>query len=229
MNQNKVRSMEQWSTGRIFRTTALAALVTLSTASRLLAQNEPVVTHRAVISTTEGNINIELYGNDAPKTVENFMGLVNKGFYRGLRFHRVVKGFVIQTGDPSSKDTTKKLTWGRGGTSIYNGRPFADELSPNAPSYKRGYLEGTLAMANRGPNTNTSQFFIILGNNVKLPKLYTIFGRVTVGDTTDHSLDVVHTIERGPLADVKTGLPVAPIVIVDIKEVALPQPEPKKE
>lgn len=173
------------------------------------AQSEPVVTHTAVITTTQGDIKLELYGNDAPKTVENFVGLAKKGAYRGIRFHRVVPKFVIQTGDPKSRDTTLKSQWGKGGESIY-GKTFEDELNPNAPSYRRGYVEGTLAMANRGPNTNTSQFFIVLNNDVKLQKLYTIFGKVTEG------MDVVKMIERSELLDSKAGLPVTPTIVLDV-------------
>ena len=184
-------------------------------ASGAFAQSEPTVTHRAVIKTTAGDINLELYGNDAPKAVANFVGLADKGFYRGLRFHRVVPNFVIQTGDPNSIDTTKRDSWGVGGQSIY-GKPFEDELNPNAPSYKRGYVEGTLAMANRGPNTNTSQFFIVLGNNAKLQQLYTIFGKVVTADTSDKSMAVVHTIERGALSNPKRGLPITPVMITDV-------------
>jgi cyclophilin family peptidyl-prolyl cis-trans isomerase len=184
-------------------------------AAAAFAQSEPTVTHRAVIKTTAGDINIELYGNDAPKAVENFVALANKGFYRGLRFHRVVPNFVIQTGDPNSIDTTKRDSWGRGGQSIF-GKPFEDELNPNAPSYKRGYVEGTLAMANRGPNTNTSQFFIVLNNNAKLQQLYTIFGKVVTTDTSDKSMAVVHTIERAALSDPRRGLPITPVMITDI-------------
>jgi cyclophilin family peptidyl-prolyl cis-trans isomerase len=127
-----------------------------------------------------GTFEIELYGNDAPKTVENFVGLAQKKYFDGQRFHRVSKNFVIQAGDDKSKDPKKKAEWGTGGKSIW-GKEFADELNPNAPSYKAGYLKGVLAMANRGPNTNTSQFFIILRDAPSLPKNYTIFGKVVKG------------------------------------------------
>jgi cyclophilin family peptidyl-prolyl cis-trans isomerase len=180
---------------------------------RAAAQNapdQPIVTDTVVLTTTMGDIRIELYGKDAPKTVANFVGLVNKGFYNGIAFHRIVPGFVIQAGDPASRDTNSRSRWGRGGESIYGGE-FEDELNPNTPSYRAGYLEGTLAMANRGPNTNTSQFFIMLTDNSKmkhpLPKSYTIFGRVVGG------LDIVHRIEAGELVG-KQGLPKQPVVIM---------------
>ena len=127
---------------------------------------------RATIETSMGNITIELYPDDAPKTAANFIGLAKKGYYDGVIFHRVVSGFVIQGGDPTGT--------GSGGDSIYGGE-FEDEFNPNTESYQRGYLKGTVAMANRGPDTNSSQFFIMLEDK-SLPKLYTIFGKVIEGD-----------------------------------------------
>lgn len=126
----------------------------------------------AVIHTIKGDISLMLYPQDAPKTVTNFATLAKNGYYNNLTFHRVEPGFVIQGGDPNGNGT--------GGVSIY-GTTFADELNPNTPSYKAGYQEGVLAMANRGPNTNGSQFFIMLADNPNLPKNYTIFGKVTSG------------------------------------------------
>lgn len=118
-----------------------------------------------------GKFQVELYPKDAPKTVENFLRLVNSNFYNCLTFHRVSKGFVIQGGDPKGDGT--------GGISAFGGE-FADELNPETPSYKEGYKHGVLAMANRGPNTNSSQFFILL-SNYPLDHKYTIFGKVTSG------------------------------------------------
>ena len=139
----------------------------------------PVVTHIAVISTDSGDVEIELFGKDAPKTVRNFVELARKGYYEGLAFHRVIPGFVAQTGDPNSKDSTKRAIWGQGGESIY-GDTFDDELDPTTPSARLGYREGIVAMANRGPNTNSSQFFIVLSDAgaAQLEFKYTVFGRV---------------------------------------------------
>lgn len=134
------------------------------------------------IHTAKGDIVLDLYPNDAPKTVQNFSTLAKKGYYNGLTFHRVEPGFVIQGGDPNGNGT--------GGYSIF-GATFEDELNPNTESYKAGYLEGVLAMANRGPNTNGSQFFIMLADNTSLPKNYTIFGKVKEG------MDVVKQIVKG--------------------------------
>lgn len=136
----------------------------------------------AAIHTAKGDIDIQLYTQDAPKTVTNFATLAKKGYYDGLTFHRVEPGFVIQGGDPNGDGT--------GGRSIY-GDTFPDELNPNTPSYKAGYVEGVVAMANRGPNTNGSQFFIMLADNTSLAKNYTIFGKVTSG------MDVVQKIAVG--------------------------------
>ncbi|HYF05659.1 MAG TPA: peptidylprolyl isomerase [Patescibacteria group bacterium] len=117
-----------------------------------------------------GKIKIELFPKDAPKTVENFMRLINAGYYDCLTFHRIAKGFVIQGGDPVGN--------GSGGISAF-GPTFEDELNPETESYKTGYVKGVLAMANRGPNTNGSQFFIMIGDNPQLPHNYTIFGKVS--------------------------------------------------
>ena len=142
-----------------------------------------------LIETTKGNIELELFESDAPKTVANFAGLAEQGYFNGIIFHRISKGFVIQGGDSTGT--------GRGGKSIY-GKEFEDELNPSAPSYKEGYKRGTVAMANRGPNTNTSQFFIML-NDIPMPKNYTIFGKVTKGMDIVDSIAAVEIIpQMGP-------------------------------
>ena len=127
------------------------------------------------IITNKGTIVFDTYDADAPNTVNNFITLTNKGFYNGLTFHRVIEGFMIQGGDPTGT--------GSGGP----GYTFADELNSTTPSYQLGYVPGTVAMANSGPNTNGSQFFIMQGN-VPLPHSYTIFGHVVSG------MDVVNAI-----------------------------------
>ncbi len=124
--------------------------------------------HTVTIETNKGTIVIETYDSDAPKTVENFVSLANKGFYDGVIFHRVIPNFMIQGGDPTGT--------GMGGP----GYKFADELNPSTESYKIGYVRGTVAMANAGPNTNGSQFFI-MHKDTPLPNAYTIFGRVVKG------------------------------------------------
>jgi cyclophilin family peptidyl-prolyl cis-trans isomerase len=142
------------------------------------------------IETTKGNLELELFQSDAPKTVANFVQLAEKGYYDGVTFHRVAKNFVIQGGDPTGT--------GAGGQSIY-GRLFEDELDPSTESYQEGYRRGTVAMANRGPNTNTSQFFILLHDAPWLPKNYTIFGRVIKGMDVVDSIAAVEIVpQMGP-------------------------------
>ena len=125
----------------------------------------------AVIQTNKGTIHFELLEQDAPKTTENFRLLAEQGYYDGIIFHRVIKGFMIQGGDPTGT--------GRGGQSAWGGK-FGDEINPSTEVYRRGYKAGTVAMANAGPNTNGSQFFI-MHVDYPLPPSYTIFGRVTDG------------------------------------------------
>lgn len=137
---------------------------------------------QAVIQTNNGTIRFELLEADAPKTTENFITLAGKNYYDGIIFHRVIKGFMIQGGDPTGT--------GRGGQSAWGGR-FDDEINQTSDLYKTGYQPGTVAMANAGPNTNGSQFFI-MHVNYPLPPNYTIFGRVTEGQ------EVVNTIACCP-------------------------------
>lgn len=169
---------------------------------------EPVITHTAEIETSMGTIVLELYGQDAPKTVRNFVGLAEDDVYDDILFHRVVPGFVIQAGDPNTKDPSKQALWGTGGTTIYDGQKFEDELNKETPSYKRGYVVGVVAMANSGPNTNSSQFFIGSGPQVStLPYSYTIFGYVRSG------MEIVQAMEKVQL---KGSIPKEPIKILDI-------------
>ena len=154
--------------------------------------SNPKTNHMVTIDTNYGTIVLELYASDAPNTVKNFETLIQKSFYDNLTFHRVIKGFMIQGGDPKGDGT--------GGP----GYTFADELNPQTASYKAGYKKGVLAMANAGPNTNGSQFFIMLAD-YPLPNNYTIFGHVVSGQ------DVVDKIGQ-----VKTGAndkPVSPVVM----------------
>jgi cyclophilin family peptidyl-prolyl cis-trans isomerase len=125
----------------------------------------------AVIQTNKGTIRFELLEDEAPKTTENFIKLAEKGYYDGVIFHRVIKGFMIQGGDPTGT--------GRGGESAWGGR-FNDEINRSSELYRGAYTAGTVAMANAGPNTNGSQFFIMHAD-YPLPPSYSKFGRVTEG------------------------------------------------
>lgn len=150
----------------------------------------------AVLQTNKGTIRFELLETDAPKTTENFRLLAERGYYDGIIFHRVIKGFMIQGGDPTGT--------GSGGESAWGGR-FNDEINSSSPVYQRGYKAGTVAMANAGPNTNGSQFFI-MHSDYSLPPSYTIFGRVTEGQDV---VDAIATSQTGrndrPASEVKMG------------------------
>lgn len=145
----------------------------------------------AVIKTNMGTIEIELFPQEAPKTVENFVGHANKGYYNGVIFHRVIDKFMIQGGDPTGT--------GRGGESIW-GKPFEDEIVPSLVFDKPGIL----AMANAGPNTNGSQFFITVVPTDWLTGKHTIFGEVIGGMDVVYAISKVQTSKPGdkPLKDV---------------------------
>ncbi len=134
---------------------------------------DPKKKYTATIETSAGTMTAELFPEDTPKTVNNFVFLARDGFYKGVVFHRVIPGFMIQGGDPTGT--------GRGGP----GYKFDDE------PVKRRYARGTLAMANAGPNTNGSQFFVMHAD-YGLPPSYTIFGKLLTGEA------VVDTIVGAP-------------------------------
>ncbi len=154
----------------------------------------------ALIETSLGNIKVQFYSGDAPKTVANFVKLAGQKYYDGLTFHRVIPGFLVQGGDPNCTPARASGSCGSGGP----GYKFEDELNPSTVSAKAGYQRGVLAMANAGPNTNGSQFFIMVAN-VPLPHSYTIFGKVLEGQ------DVADKIS---LAQRDSGdRPLTPVVI----------------
>ena len=154
---------------------------------------------RATLETSKGKIVIELYRDEAPKTVENFVTLANKGFYNGLTFHRIIPGFMIQGGDPSGDGT--------GGP----GYTFEDEFVPELHHDSAG----TVSMANRGPDTNGSQFFITLAPTPWLDGKHTIFGHVVEGQDV---VDQIVAVERD--ANDRPKMPVT-IKRVSIQEPAL--------
>jgi cyclophilin family peptidyl-prolyl cis-trans isomerase len=157
----------------------------------------PESRYTATVKTTEGEIGVDLLAGEAPRTVNNFVFLAREGFYSGAPFHRVIDGFMIQTGDPTGTGT--------GGP----GYRFQDE------PVKRRYTRGIVAMANAGPNTNGSQFFIVHGRDVGLPPNYTIFGEVSSG------MDVVDRIASAPVRTGASGERSAPVNPVRIEEVSI--------
>ena len=182
---------------------SLAAVAVVGSVAQV-NETDPLVTQRAIVETTLGTFEIDLFGKDAPRTVENFVGLSAEGYYDSLLFHRVARGFVIQTGDSTGT--------GAGGRSIW-GLPFADELNPKAPSLRRGYVRGAVAMANRGPNTNTSQWFVALKDVLSLPKAYTIFGVVRSGMDVVDQIGSVELTPRGT----SDGRPAVDVLIKSVK------------
>jgi len=158
-------------------------------------QTDTSKTYKAVLSTSEGDITISLYADKTPVTVNNFVSLSKKDFYNNLIFHRVIKNFMIQSGCPKGDGTGDP------------GYKFDDE------SFEGEYVRGTIAMANSGPNTNGSQFFII-HQDYNLPKNYVIFGKVIEG------IDVVDKIAEAPVSQGAMGessTPVSPVTIKSIE------------
>jgi peptidylprolyl isomerase len=161
------------------RKTLILFIISLFLLSTAFAEDKKMDKNIVVLETTQGIIEIKLMPDVAPKACANFIGLVKEGFYDGIIFHRVIKNFMIQTGDPTGT--------GRGGRSIWGG-PFEDELI-DAVKFDR---PGLVAMANAGPNTNTSQFFITTTVTPWLNMKHTIFGEVLSG------YGIVQKIESTP-------------------------------
>ena len=153
-------------------------------------------TYEAVVDTTEGSMRASLFASESPKTVNNFVFLARANYYESVKFHRIMNGFMVQTGDPTGT--------GAGGP----GYRFEDE------PVKRPYKRGTLAMANAGPNTNGSQFFII-HRDYPLPPNYTIFGELKDG------LDVLDKIANTPVIASSRGEASVPSVDVRIRSVKI--------
>jgi peptidyl-prolyl cis-trans isomerase B (cyclophilin B) len=148
---------------------------------------EQLASKKAVIKTAKGTIEFEIYP-EATKAASNFIFLANDKFYDGLKFHRVVPGFVIQGGDPAGN--------GAGGP----GYKFADE------PVIRNYDKGIVAMANAGPDTNGSQFFIMLEDNPSLPKNYTIFGKVLKGQEVVDKIVVGDIMQSVTIQNLESGI-----------------------
>jgi peptidylprolyl isomerase len=147
---------------------------------------DPVV----ILETNQGNIEIELMPSVAPKTVENFTKLAEKGYYNGIIFHRVIKEFMIQGGDPTGTGT--------GGASIW-GKEFEDEINIDVKFNKPGIL----AMANSGRNTNGSQFFITTAKTPWLHQKHTIFGKVIAGYDVVQKIEQTQAVNDKPISEQK--------------------------
>jgi cyclophilin family peptidyl-prolyl cis-trans isomerase len=159
----------------------------------------------ATIDTDKGPIELEFLPMDAPKAVENFRLLAERGYYNNLTFHRIVKGFMIQGGDPTGDGTGGESAWG--GT-------FEDEIKPDSPTYSNGYRRGIVAMANAGPNTNGSQFFI-MHQDYPLPPAYVIFARMTKG------IEIVDALAETPTTRGPDGGMSQPLTPLRMKKVTI--------
>ena len=166
----------------------------------------------AVLTTSLGTIVVELLPQAAPRTVANFIGLAKAGFYTGLVWHRIVKGFVIQTGDPNTKDAGgNRMTWGQGG----GPDTVPLETSPDAHN-ATGYLG--LARSN-DPNSGSSQFYINVGDNsMSLDGGYAVFGRVVSGMTVVNAIASLPVYPGGFYADQPTDLSQAMLTGVKIQD-----------
>jgi cyclophilin family peptidyl-prolyl cis-trans isomerase len=159
---------------------------------------DPARRYSATIRTSKGTMIADLFADEAPQTVNNFVFLAREGFYDGVIFHRVIRGFMIQGGDPNGTGT--------GGP----GYKFADE------PVRRRYQRGTLAMANAGPNTNGSQFFV-MHEDYALPPNYTIFGKLTAGE------EVVDAIANSPTGSNDRPREAITITSITIEEASTPR------
>lgn len=174
----------------LFVLVVILPLITIAQTKKEKKMDAPKNPH-TVMETNMGTIEIELFEKETPKTVKNFVGLTEQGYYNGLIFHRVIDGFMLQGGDSTGT--------GAGGRSIY-GAKFEDEFVPTL----RHTEAGTLSMANRGPNTNSSQFFITLAPTPWLDNHHTIFGKVVKGMDVVKAIGKVQTTkpEDRPVKDV---------------------------
>jgi peptidyl-prolyl cis-trans isomerase B (cyclophilin B) len=194
---------------RIFRN-ILAAIIVAGAVTAWAddATNKPAASTKevAVMDTTDGQMVIEFWPDVAPKTVANFKKLASSGFYNGTAFHRIMKTFMIQGGDPLTKDPANKASFGTGGPGYSIDAEFNDH------SHQRGVL--SMARSN-DPNSAGSQFFIVTGDASFLDHKYTAFGKVIKGD------DVLEKIANTPVETGPSGEPSSPTTRVEIKSVKI--------
>lgn len=184
----------------LYRATPTAtSTVDATTTQDYQMTNDTQASMQATLNTNKGVITLELYGEQTPETVGNFVKLAQEGYYDGTKFHRVIDDFMIQGGDPLTKDDTMQARWGTGGP----GYQFKDEIVSGLSN-----VTGTISMANAGPNTNGSQFFINVADNTFLDGKHAVFGRVTAG------MDVVLAISQ--VARNSRDVPNDPVVIESV-------------
>ena len=195
------RGEETKSAADAYGTEGTSAQATLQPAPATQTQTNVKSATNVILKTSHGEIELALFPDKAPTTVANFIELSKKGFYSGTKFHRVIKGFMIQGGDPLTKDDSRMGEWGSGGP----GYQFEDEINDQK------IVRGILAMANAGPGTNGSQFFIVTaGATPWLDGKHTAFGKVIRG------MDVVDKIESVPVTDTQRHIPKTPVVIQEV-------------
>ena len=166
-----------------FRLTVVPVVSGLSRTVALQSGGAPVI----VVETSRGAFSFDTYPDEAPKTVSHIVDLVKRGFYDGQRFHRALPGFVVQWGDPQSRDLSKEAVWGRGAEAASGSPVGAAEISR-----KRTHVKGAVAMSHLGnPALADSQIYVTLADRVELNGKYAVFGRVTSG------MDVVEQLQRG--------------------------------
>jgi cyclophilin family peptidyl-prolyl cis-trans isomerase len=168
------------SLSRIYLLGTLILIVIVGVGLYVYASSRPPSLSYAKLNTSLGTIEVELYANATPKTVTNFVNLANSGFYNNLVWHRIVKGFVIQTGDPNSRNGLNNATWGQGGS------PTTIPLEIDSSLHNQA---GYLGMARSSdPNSGSSQFYINLADNPSLDGSYTVFGKVISGMDTAYAI-----------------------------------------
>ncbi len=163
--------------------------------------NQAMAKQTAVVITNQGEFEVELFTDQTPITVDNFVKLAKNGFYDGTLFHRVIDGFMIQGGDPKTKSGDVN-SYGTGGP----GYTIVDEFVPGLSN-----VVGTLSMANAGANTGGSQFFVNVGDNTFLDGKHTVFGKVTRGMDVVLKISKVPTVEPG-----RVDRPIAPVTVESV-------------
>ena len=174
---------------------AMVGLMVLRAGSDVPAQTSPGAGPVIVLETSRGTIEFETYPEEAPKSVAQIVGLVKRGFYNGLRFHRAEPGFLIQVGDPSTRDMSKREWWGR----TSSGKP----IGVSEMTKKRRHVRGAVAMAYPGSDAKAadSQFYVVLKPRPELDAKYTVFGRVIKGMEVVDSIQVADVLKKASVRE----------------------------